>query len=183
MRGPLWYIRKWSLDGLLDALLLQRASMLPLPHSQPHAPTLTRKGKGCKLTPSPAPHAALPPPRALPNVASIIKTMKTEVGVDASGFVLQLAAMACEDVEQDLRVEALAAMAILCDAREQDDVERTASGATDARRALQPWDGQTAWFEAALTCLEDGNALVREAALVVVEALASLATVGESFPD
>jgi hypothetical protein len=92
---------------------------------------------------------------AVPDVLDIVRSVCEVMGIDAWGFEDILASMAAGDVEPDLRVAALGAMSILA--------------ASPARGTA---GGPAIWLQSALASLEDEDGMVREAALLALQALA-----------
>jgi hypothetical protein len=96
MASPLWYMRNWALDSVLNALLLQRARMMG-----------GGGGGGGDGGEDEAPGAHVP------SFAATVVAMRRELRVEAAGFKEQVATMATGDSEPDLQVTALGTMSIL----------------------------------------------------------------------
>ena len=90
MASPLWYMRNWALESLLNSLLLQRARMMGGGGGA--------RGEGGE---DEAPGAYVP------SFASTVDEMRRELRVEAGGFKEQVATMATGDSEPDLQVAAL----------------------------------------------------------------------------
>ena len=153
MRAPLWYLRKWALDALVDAVLLLRASNKNQTKAWPASHSLARE----------------------------LETVGLVLGLENSKDLLaEVAAMAARDIAVELRVDALSAMCMLAPAATASVSTVPHTQAAVAAAAPQLRDMQTArgspavvpweWTQAVLTCLEDSDGMVREAALVALEA-------------
>ena len=141
MASPLWYLREWALEALLNSLLYQRAQMM---------------GAEGLLQAEAGGFTGL----AVPDATDVVRAVREMMGIDARGFEEAAAGMATGDVEPDLRVAALGAMSILA-----------ASPTPNAA------GGPAVWLQSALASLEDDDGMVREAALLALQALAPPADV------
>ena len=99
MTSPLWYLREWALEALLNSLLYQRARLIGVRGEGDEEAQRGEEGD--------EEHAPVP------DVCALVETVGREMGINASGFVGAVAGMASADAETDLRVAALAAMSVL----------------------------------------------------------------------
>jgi hypothetical protein len=125
MASPLWYLREWALESLLNSLLYQRAQMMGA-QVRLHADATDANGNAGGFT-----------GLAVPDVLDVVRAVCEVMGIDARGFEDILASMATGDGEPDLRVAALGAMSILA-----------------ASPTLSMAGGPAVWLQSALASLE-----------------------------